>query len=91
MIQRNVNIRNLDLIGAFDQVYQEIFEAMTENGGQNNGTVREVQNWMRGRDQRTLETALGTGADTARGQQHPPGSDLGQEPDSLILRGLPDC
>lgn len=46
-MQRNENLRNLNFTGASGQVSHEIFEAVTEDGGQNKGAVSEVHNWMR--------------------------------------------
>lgn len=79
MIKRNANIRNLDLIGAFRQVSQEIFEAV--NGGQYSQGHSELDE--RRRPMHLGVSFGGTGADTSRGEQQPPGSDLGQEPDSM--------
>lgn len=66
MIQRNVNIRNLDFNEGLDHVSHEIFEKMTENGGQNNGAVRKIHNWITGKDQSSWERALENRLDTAR-------------------------
>lgn len=78
MIQRDINIRNLDFKGTFGQIFHDIFDTMTENGGQNNEKVREVHNWLRGIDQCHLERVLGAAPDTSKWQQHLPGSDLVQ-------------
>lgn len=59
VMQRNVNIRKLHFSGAPGRVSYEIFEAVTEDGGQNNGAVSEVHNWMRWMDQPSLERAFG--------------------------------
>lgn len=87
MIQRNVNIRNLDFRRLSGQVSsQETFEAMAESRGQDNSAVREAHT---GGEEMTNPPGKSF-VDIRRQGQHPPGPDLEQaEPDPLALWALP--